>query len=322
MNSAIVKSRVAAEVRSITVREGDTVRAGQLLAQLDTTEFDWRLRQAEQQAAAARSQLEIAERQLTNNKALVAQGFISPTALESSVSSTSGAKATLEAALAAVELARKARADATITAPIAGQVSQRLAHPGERVAVDARLLEIVDLSRLEVEAAVAPQDVAGLRVGAPATLRLDGLAEPARARVARINPAAQAGSRTVPVYLAVDGHPALRQGLFVRGTIELERRDALVVPASALRLDQARPYLVRVEGSKARQVQPELGLRGEAGGRAMVELRAGLADGDRVLAGSVGLVRDGTALRLPGALPVVTPTPASAPAPRASPVAR
>ena len=301
VNSAFVKARVAAEVRTISVREGDTVRAGQVLAQLDTTEFDWRLRQAEQQAAAARAQLEIAERQLANNKALVAQGFISPTALESSMSSTSGAKATLEAAQAAVELARKARADATVTAPIAGQVSQRLVQPGERVAIDARLLEIVDLSRLEVEAAVAPHDVAALRVGAPATLRVDGVGAPVAARVARINPAAQAGSRTVPAYLAVDGQPALRQGLFVRGAIELERRDAIAVPASALRLDQARPYLLRIDGQVARQVQPELGLRGEgSAGREMVEVRAGLAEGDRVLAGGVGLVRDGTTLRLPG----------------------
>lgn len=315
VNSAFVKARVAAELRTMVVREGDSVRAGQLLAQLDTTEFDWRLRQAEQQAAAARSQLEIAERQLANNKALVAQGFISPTALESSVSSTAGAKATLEAAQAAVELARKARADATVTAPIAGQVSQRLVQPGERVAVDARLLEIVDLSRLEVEAAVAPQDVTGLRVGAPAALRVDGVTEPVAARVARINPAAQAGSRTVPVYLVVDGHPALRQGLFVRGTIELERREALAVPANALRLDQARPYLVRIDGTRAQQVQPELGLRGEAGGREMVELRSGLAEGDRVLAGRAGLVRDGMALRLPGVLP------ATASAPRAGTVA-
>lgn len=310
VNSAFVKARVAAEVRALSVREGDTVRAGQVLAQLDTTEFDWRLRQAEQQAQAARAQLEIAQRQLVNNKALVAQGFISATALESSASGESAAKATFEAARAAVELARKARADATVTAPIAGQIAQRLVQPGERVPVDAKLLEIVDLSRLEIEAAIAPQDIAALRVGAPARLQVDGLAQPLTARVVRISPSAQAGSRTVPAFLSVDAHPALRQGLFVQGAIELERRDALVVPIGTLRHDQARPYVVRVDGAVARWRQPEFGVRGQAGGQDVIEVRSGLAEGDRVLAGSVGIVRDGAALRLPATAPAAaTPPP-------------
>jgi membrane fusion protein, multidrug efflux system len=316
VNSAFVKARVAAEVRALSVREGDTVRAGQVLAQLDTTEFDWRLRQAEQQAEAARAQLDIAQRQLVNNKALVAQGFISPTALESSVSGESAARATYEAARAAVELARKSRADATVTAPIAGQIAQRLVQPGERVPVDARLLEIVDLSRLEIEAAIAPQDVASLRVGATARLQVDGLAQPLTARVVRISPSAQAGSRTVPAFLSVDAHPALRQGLFVQGAIELERRGALVIPIGALRYDQVRPYVVRVDGAVARWQSPEFGVRGQVDGQDVIEIRAGLADGDRVLAGSVGVVRDGTALRLPAAQAAASAAPAVATAAR------
>ncbi|MEK8052171.1 efflux RND transporter periplasmic adaptor subunit [Ideonella sp. DXS22W] len=312
INTAVVKARVAGELKSVAVREGDTVRAGQAVAQIDTTEFDWKLRQAEQQAAAAQAQLDIARRQLTNNKALVNQGFISPTALETSVSNEAGALATLQAAQAAVELARKARNDAALAAPIGGLVSQRLAQPGERVAVDGRILEIVDLSTLELEAAVPPQDVAALRVGARARLEVEGGGAPLTATVVRINPAAASGARTVPAYLSVAGAPGLRSGLFARGWIELERRAVLAVPATAVRNDQARPYVVVAvtrDGSTQAEHRPlTLGLRGLVDGAEWVEVSAGLAEGERVLAASTGLVASGARLRLPA-------TAASAPAP-------
>lgn len=300
VNSAFVKAKVAAELLSLSVREGDTVRPGQVLAQLDTTEFDWRLRQAEQQAAAARAQLEIAQRQLANNKALVAQGFISSTALETSVSNETGTQATLQAALAAVELARKARADATVVAPIGGLVAQRLVQAGERVSVDTRLLEIVDLGQLEVEAGVPPDQAAALRVGNAAQLMVDGSSEALAAKVVRINPSAQAGSRVVPAYLAVAPHPSLRQGLFVRGFIELERRQALVIPTTAVRSDQAQPYAVRVAAGRTERRNLQLGSTGRVNGQAVVEVLGGLAEGDQVLAAAAGLVAGGVPVRVVG----------------------
>lgn len=313
LNSAFVKALVAAEVKSLAVREGDSVRAGQVLAQLDTTEFDWRLRQAEQQAEAARAQLSIAQRQLANNKALVAQGFISPTALDSSLANEAAAQATLQAGLATVELARKARADTTIIAPISGLVSQRLVQPGERVAVEARLLEIVDLSKLELEAAIAPQDIASLRVGAPARLTVDGGSQTLAARVARINPSAAAGARSVSAYLSVAEGSGLRHGLFANAWIELERKKALAVPASALRNDQAQPYAIALVNGLAEHRPLQLGLRGQVAGVEMVELLAGLNIGDQVLAASAGQVPAGTQLRLSSPLSAALPAAAARP---------
>ena len=299
VNSAFVKARVAAEVKTIAVREGDRVRAGQVLVQLDTTEFDWRARQAEQQAAAARAQLEIAQRTLSNSRSLVAQGFISATAMDNAVSSEAGAQATLQAALAAVELARKARGDATLAAPISGFIAQRLVQPGERVAVDAKLLEIVDLSKLELQASVPPEDAGQLRVGAVAKLRVDGIAADVSARVVRINPSAQPGSRSVVAYLELQPDPALRQGLFAQGRIELERRDALLLPLAAVRNDQAQPYALRVDGgTRVAQRTLRLGARGSSGDDEVVEVLQGLDAGDRVLSASLGALPDGARVRI------------------------
>ena len=317
-NSAVVKAKVAAELTELSVREGDRVAAGQLIGRLDATEFRWRLRQAEDQAQAAQSQLDIARRTLDNNKALVNQGFISRNALDTSESSAAGAEASLQAARAAAELARKAMADTEIRAPIAGLVSQRLAQPGERVAVDGRIVEIVDLSRIELEAAVAPEDVPAMRVGQVARVQVDGLADELAARVVRVNPAAQAGTRSVMAYLELAPSAAaagLRQGLFARASIELQRREALVVPASALRVDRAQPYVLVMAAGKVSQRAVRSGARGDVpiDGRQepAVEILEGLAAGEVVLRATVGALRDGTRVAMPAATASGAATPAS-----------
>ncbi len=327
VNSAFVKAKVAAEVKSLTVREGDAVKAGQLIGALDTTEFDWRLRQAEQTALSAKAQVDMAQRTLTNNRALVAQGFFSPTGLETSISMEASAQAGYLASAAAVELARKSRADARLTAPISGIVSQRLVQPGERVPIDARLVEIVDLSRLELEAAMAPEDVVNVRVGQTARLDVDGRAEPLAARVSRINPSTQPGTRAVLVYLAADTSAdtasGLRQGLFARGSINLERQSALLVPASVVRIDQARPYVLAVVDGKVAQRSVTLGARGQitldGQTEAAVELLGDTVQvGATLLRGSVGQVRDGTLVKILTSVGTAGPTTAAASASQAA----
>jgi len=296
VNSAIVKARVAGELQGLTVREGDSVKAGQVLARIDATEYQARVRQAREQADAAKAQIDIAQRQWENNQALVDQGFISRTALDTSLNNLNAARSTHQAALAAADLAGKTLEDTVLRAPIAGVVSQRLAQPGERVATDGRVVEIVDLSRLELEATLSAADSVQVRVGQEAQLRIEGLPQPVAARVVRINPSAQAGSRSVLAYLALADAAGLRQGLFAQGTLATGRSAALAVPLSAIRTDKPSPYVQVVEDGKVAHKPVRQGARGEARGEVWVAVE-GVASGATVIKGHVGALREGSAVR-------------------------
>ena len=297
VNSAIVKARVPGELQGLTVREGDRVEAGQVIARVESTEYADRVRQAQQQADAAKAQVEIAQRQVDNNAALVRQGFISKTAADNSLASLNTAQANHRAAQAGIDVLRKSLADTVLRAPISGQVSQRLAQPGERVAPEARIVEIVDLSRLELEASISPADSVAVRVGQQALLRIEGVAQPVAATVARINPSAQAGSRSVLIYLTVAAQPGLRQGLFAQGQLATETQRALAVPLNAVRTDKPLPYVQVVEGDRIAHRTVQTGVRGQVDGELWVAVQ-GVADGARLLRGAAGVVREGTQVKL------------------------
>ena len=298
VESAMIKARVGGELQGLTLREGDSVKAGQEIARIDPTEARARLRQAQQQADAAKAQVDINQRQYANNRALVDQGFISATALVTSQSSLDAAKASYQATVAAADVARKALDDTVLKSPITGLVAQRLAQPGERVAVDTRIIEVVDLSRLELEALLSPADSLAVRVGQKAQLTTEGTATPVSATVARINPSAQAGSRTVPVYLRVEQPPGdtpLRQGLFVQGLLTTGSAEVLTVPLDAVRTDRPVPYLQTLQNGRIAYADVKTGVRSVRNGQTWVAIE-GVAEGTEVVAGRIGPLREGTAV--------------------------
>lgn len=296
--SAVVKARVAGELQGMALREGDFVQAGSVIARIDPTEYQARLRQAQQQAESARAQIDIAQRNFDNNRALVEQGFISKTALDSSIATLASAEASYRAAQAGTEVAQKALDDTILRAPISGQIAQRLTQPGERVAIDGRVVEIVDLRHLELEASLSAADSLKIKLGQSATLAVEGASQPLSANVARINPSAQAGSRAVLAYLAVQASEGLRQGLFAQGEVATATVQVLALPLGSVRTDKPQPYVQWVnDDNEVRHQTVELGRRGNSQGIAMVEVR-GIAEGSKVLAGSLGSLRAGTLVQM------------------------
>lgn len=299
INTAVVKARVAGELQGLTLREGDAVTAGQIIARIDPTEYLARLKQAQEQADAARTQIDIAQRQFDNNRGLVDQGFISKTALEASSSTLIGAQATYKAALAAVDVAKKQLDDSVMHAPLSGQISQRLAQPGERMAIDGRVVEIVDLKQLELEATLSAIESMQVRVGQGAQLQIEGTTHTVNAKVARISPSTLPGSRSVLVYLSVEVTPGLRQGLFAQGMLGTQLKQGLAVPLDAVRTDKPQAYVQVVEDNKIAHRNVTLGARGQtAQNPQMWVLVEGLKDQEVVVRGELGSLRAGTAVTL------------------------
>lgn len=315
VNTAAVKAKVAGEVQGLQVREGDHVAAGQVLGRVDTTEFQARVQQADEQAQAAAAQVSIAQRALGNNQALVSQGFISATALDTSAANLTAAQATHRATVAALDIARKSLADTALRSPIAGQVSVRLVQNGERVGVDTKVLEVVNLSAMELEVAMPPADAAQLKPGQTGHIQVEGLSAPVQATVARISPAAQVASRSVLVYLALNPQPGLRHGLFAQGSIQTGVISGLSVSASSVRNDKPQPYVQWVKpgadaaSGAAASVSQIAHQTIKVTGQGLVSASPGvqaeryfltesIAINSIILSGTAGLMQENTAVRL------------------------
>ncbi len=297
INAVTMRATSAAVVTRIDVSEGANVKAGQVLAQLDDGDARERLNQAQQQSNAAKSQLELAKRQRDNNRALVEKGFISSTALVSSDSNYATAQANHEAALAAQAIAKRSLLDAALRAPFSGVVTQRHVKAGERVAVNAPIIEIVDATQLEVEVLLPIAASGGLRIGQSASLTLESKAQPVTAKVVRINPSVDTGSRSVRVYLSLPTGSA-RVGEFATGELMVGEIEGAAVPLDSVRTDQPSPYVQVIRDGKVVHTTVQILATGRLGD-ARFALVEPLPAGTTILSPSAGLIANGTAVKQP-----------------------
>ena len=293
---AFVKARVAGELMDMQLKEGDFVEAGQILGRIDPVEYQRRLKQAQETADAAKAQIDIAQRQYDNNKALVDQGFISKTALESSLSNLQTAQATYRAAQAGADVASKALEDSILKAPFKGQVSARLAQTGERLGVDTKILEILDISQFEVETTISATDSLELHVGQVAMLHIEGTNTTRAATLVRINPSTQAGSRNVLAYLRLQSNDGLRQGLFAQGLLNLRKKTALCVPSKDIQTFKAQPFVQTIQDGVIKHQTIQKGVSGyldTSDNETQWTEISGVASGTPVLKAHLGVLREG-----------------------------
>ena len=312
VRQATVKAKVSGDVRQITVREGETVQAGQVLARIDTADLDAKLIERLGAMESAKAQLALAEKTRATNQTLLKQGFISQNAFDNSESSYNVAQGSLKSAQAQVQIARNALKDAVAVSPLSGIVAKRHVQPGEKVAFDSQLVTVIDLKDMELQAAVPATDVPELSIGKAVELVIDGFGERRfSGRVERINPATEPGTRSFLVYVGIpNADNALRGGMFATGRIALSASAPVAtLPATAVRVEGGVAYVWTLEDGKLVKHNVVTGARDDGAGR--VEIKTALPAGTPVLGAKFDNLKDGA--------PAVVKAPSTAPVPASAP---
>ena len=289
----MVRAEVGGRVTQINFRDGQQIRRGQLLVQLDD-----RLQRAQVQQAQA--ELSIAQANHKRNSELVAQGFISQRGVDESA-------AAVQVALAKAELARATAARLRVLAPFDGVAGLRNISVGDYLKEGSDIVNLEDMSAVYVDFRLPERLQARVRPGQQARVQVEALPDRAFAAVVQaVDPQIDANGRSLNVRGCIDNRLLqLRPGMFARVNTRLgDDRQALMIPEEAVVSQGGRQTVVRLlrsegadsgPGWTAQRVDVQTGTR-QAG---RVEIVRGLAEGERVVtAGHQRIQRDGTAVRL------------------------
>ena len=314
IRTVTINSQLAGAVRQVAVEEGDVVRAGTLLARIDSREL-------EAQLASAEANLQVAARAAERAERLRNEEIITVAEYERDIAAHAAAQASRDQLRTRVGYA-------TVRSPIAGVVLRKSVEMGNIVGAQTELFTIGDVSTLVVRLPISELDVTALEEGDEVSLTLDAL--PGRTlpgRIRRIFPSGDPTTRLVPVEVVLTGAAAreARPGFLARVSFQLDPRGGvLMVPAGALVDDAGGSAAFIISQGRASRRQVERG--GIFQGRA--EIVRGLAPGDTVAVAGVTTLRDGAQVRIVDAPALASPEPAqssaggqAAPAPAPAPAA-
>ena len=288
--SVMLRPEVGGRITQLNFQDGQRVRRGQVLVQLDD-----QLPRAQIQQSQA--ELSIAQANHKRNQELVAQGFISQRSVDESA-------ANLEVAQAKLALAQATAQRLKIVAPFDGIAGIRGVNVGDYLKDGADIVNIEDLDAVYVDFRLPERLQSKVRPGQTAQVTFDALPGVRYAALVQaISPQIDADGRAIAVRGCIDNRRLqLRPGMFARvTTVFSERSDARVVPEEAIVPDGSSPYVLKVvegkePGSKVTRRTPvQLGVRSPG----WVEVLDGLSAGDLVVtAGQQRIRKDGTEVRV------------------------
>jgi multidrug efflux system membrane fusion protein len=295
-----ITARVAGVVEQVRFMEGQAVKKGDVLAEIEPTRYSIAVRSAQAslekaQAVLVEARAAAARRASANEQS---PGLLPAEQLDSAQVRASTAAAEASAAKAALEQAELNLRDAYVKAPMNGVLQSRTVQTGQYVQPGTVLATLLRREPLLLRFSVAEADVERLKPGMPArfTVRADG--NTYTGRISHVADAADPTSRMVGVTAEVGGKEAqaLRPGAFATVSVPVgTTRGAPVIPQTAVRPSERGFLAFVVEDGKARERVVELGLR-TADGR--VEVRQGLKPGERLVVRGAEALKDGVGVRL------------------------
>jgi len=296
-----VRARIEGDLMSVYVREGDQVRAGQLLATFEASEQESSRASAEADRAAANAELANAQWTLEQNESLFKAGAIAERDLKTSQQAVIAARARLAAAVARLRASGNQARDTRVVAPASGVLEKRLVDGGVHLARGAPMFTIVRSGTLELAAAVPARQAAPVRVGQVVHFVADG--RRFDGSVARVSPTIDPATRAVTVYVQVPNPGnTLRGGTFATGRVVARTlTNVLAIPTAALRQGQedGKPFVYRIDGKTLNSAPVQLGAVDEQQGVAQVT--EGLQAGDKIVVGNVGTLGRGMQVTIAGA---------------------
>lgn len=297
--SAEVAAEVEGQVREVLVREGEPVRRGQRLALIDGQTLEQALAEQRAQLSNAESRLKLARQKLEKQRELFRQGFISQLALDELESDYRIREGEVHAQRSQLSRAQKSLADTVISAPMDGVLYSRQIEPGEQVGRNQKVFGIADLSTLEAVANIPARQVAELKPGMTASFHLEGGKQQYSATLQRINPVANANTRTFAAYLQVANNDLqLKAGQFIQGELVLREQQGIALPLAAVRdADGKTPWVMTLKGNQLGKQPVQILLRNDA--RRTVAV-SGLAAGQQILAAPLLGLQSGDKVQLPG----------------------
>ncbi|MDP6687097.1 MAG: efflux RND transporter periplasmic adaptor subunit [Acidobacteriota bacterium] len=258
-----IKSKASGEILEMPVEMGDFLEAGALIAQIDTRILDQELKQVEADYESAEIRLQIAQRQFVRAESLYAEDLISQNDLETSKQNFTSAESQFIRAEASLELARERLEDTTVTAPISGTIIAKTVEQGQIIASSTNnvsggtvLIQMADLSELEIRTLVDEIDIGNVKAGLGIESTVEAFANLSfEGEVMKIEPQAvvQQSVTTFPVLSRIDN----TGGLLLPGMnadvsiIIKERSNVLTVSNEAVRSPEDAREVIQLLGLDA-----------------------------------------------------------------------